>query len=286
MLLANGAEVDKTDPSGETAFHKASRSDQIVVMRLLIQRGADINKKDNEGNTPFDSDSMRSSVWEYAAALQKDIQDIGQMVSYHDSDAIGPGSVPTRNESTFTDYNDLKKSLYSLNSNNGIDNTVNTITSGFERKYYTVPVSDSEGTLRHTSINLFLKLHFDRWIRFDAFERYKLTSRVMDNLDADSDLRYRFAHNFIKAIEEDSDLSRRVVELYSNVLQTDSEVRNEVLHTAITALSGLTPGGDSDAARALTEIVSGVYETDSDARNEFGDFILESLQNDLINKEN
>ena len=53
LLLANGAEVDKTDPSGETAFHKASRSDQIVVMRLLIQRGADINKKDNEGNTPL-----------------------------------------------------------------------------------------------------------------------------------------------------------------------------------------------------------------------------------------
>ena len=252
----------------------------LFTFYALLTKCKIVNLLDHEGNTPFDSDAMRNNVWDYAAALQKDILEIGQMVSYHDSDEIGPGSTPEKTESTFTDYNNLKKTLYALGNDNGLDNTKNTITTGFKRKYYTVPVSDSEGTIRHTSINLFLKLHFDRWIRFDPFERYKLASRVMDNLDADSDLRNRFAHNFIRAIEEDSDLSRRVVEVYSNVMQTDSEVRNEILHTAITALSGLTPGGDSDAARALTEIVSGVFETDSDARNEYGDLILESLQND------
>ena len=266
--------------SGKKNHGNNSKRFALYSFYALLKKTKIVQLLDKDGNSPYDSDAMRNSVWEYAANLYKDITDIGQMVSYHDSDDIGPGSIPQKDEITFILYDKLKKSLYSLSNNNGIDNTENTITSGFERRYYTVPVSDSDGTLRHTNILLFLKSHLDRWLRYDSFERFKLTSRIMDNLDVDSDLRNRYADNFLKSCEEDSDLSRRVVELYSNVIQTDSEVRNEILRTAITALSGLTPGGDSDAARAITEVISGVYETDSEVRNEFGDHILLSLQND------
>ena len=266
--------------SGKFTYRNQPKRFSLYSFYAKLNKTKIVELLDKDGNTPYDSDAMRNSVWEYAASLYKDITDIGHTLSYHDSDNIGPDSVPQKNEDTFVEYNNLKKSLYSLSDLNSIDNAENTITSGFQRKYYTVPTSDSDGTIRHTNILLFLKSHLDRWLTYDSFERFKLTSRIMDNLDVDSDLRSRYTDNFLKSVEEDSDLARRVVELYSNVMQTDSEVRNEVLHTAITALSGLTPGGDSDAARALTEVISGVYETDSDVRNEFGDHILLSLQND------
>ena len=266
--------------SGKFTYRNQPKRFTLYSFYAKLNKTKIVELLDKDGNTPFDSDAMRNSVWEYAASLYKDITDIGQMVSYHDSDSIGPGTIPVKDEATFIAYKGLNKSLYSLDNFYSIDNTENTITSGFERKYYTVPTSDSDGTIRHTNILSFLKSHLDRWLRYDSFERFKITSRIMDNLDVDSDLRSRYTDNFLKSVEEDSDLARRVVELYSNVMQTDSEVRNEILRTAITALSGLTPGGDSDAARAITEVISSVYETDSEVRNEFGDHILLSLQND------
>ena len=239
---------------------------------------------DKDGNTPYDSDSIDNSLWEYAAYLHKDIQDFGGRMSYfdsdsfrHDSDGSGSNNWTTISK-TFAVrdvYKPLRMFLYSLDSDDGINDTADTITGTFRRKYYTLPVSDSEGTLRHVNIYTFLKSHFDRWLRFDDYERRKFASRIADNLDEDSDVRYRYADNVIIALEEDSDLSRRLVEQVSNVLQTDSEVRNEILLTTITALQN-----DSDRARELVEIVSNVLDTDSEVRNEFGDHFLVSLRND------
>jgi len=239
---------------------------------------------DKDGNTPYDSDSIDNSVWEYAAYLHKDIQDHGGRLSYFDSDSFradsdGSGSndwsTITRTVTVRDVYKPLRMWLYSLDSDDGINNSMDTVTGDFKRKYYSLPLTDSEGTLRHVNVYTFLKSHFDRWLRFDPYERRKLASRIADNLDEDSDVRYRYADNVIKALEEDSDLSRRLVEQVSNVLQTDSEIRNEILLTTITALQN-----DSDRARELVEIVSSVLDTDSEVRNEFGDHFLVSLRND------
>lgn len=239
---------------------------------------------DKDGNTPFDSDSIDNSVWEYAAYIYQDIQDNGGKLPYQDSDSFrsdsdGSGSnnwsAISRTEAISRVYKPLRRWLYSLDSNEGIDASEDQITPGFNRKYYTLPVSDSEGTLRHVNVYTFLKSHFDRWMRFDPYERRKIASRIADNLDEDSDVRYRYADNVIIAMEEDSDLSRRVVELVSNVLQTDSEVRNEILKTTIKALQN-----DSDAARDLARIIGNVLETDSDVRNEYADSVLASIRQD------
>jgi hypothetical protein len=239
---------------------------------------------DADGNTPFDSDSIDKSVWEYAAYLYKDIQDYGGLLSYFDSDTFradsdGSGnnswSVISRTNAISQVYKPLRRWLYSLDSEEGINNTMDLITNGFNRRYYTLPLSDSEGTLRHVNIYTFLKSHFDRWLRFDPYERYKIASRVLDNLNEDSDIRYRFAEQVIIALEEDSDLSRRVTELVSNVLQTDSEVRNEILKTTVKGFQN-----DSDAARDLAKIIGNVLETDSDIRNEYTDSILVSIKQD------
>lgn len=239
---------------------------------------------DKDGNTPYDSDSIDKSVWEYAAYLYKDIQDYGGLLSYFDSetfraDSDGSGNSTwtaiSRTDAISQVYKPLRRWLYSLDSEEGINNTMDLITSGFNRKYYTLPLSDSEGTLRHVNVYTFLKSHFDRWLRFDPYERRKIASRIADNLDEDSDVRYRYADNVIIAMEEDSDLSRRLVELISNVLQTDSEVRNEIIKTTITGFRN-----DSDAARDLARIIGNVLETDSDVRNEYADSILTSIRQD------
>ena len=238
---------------------------------------------DKDGNTPYDSDSINNSVWEYAAYLYKDIQDVGGL-PYFDSETFRADSdascnhnftAISRTDAVSQVYKPLRRFLYSLDSEEGINNTVNLITSGFTRKYYTLPLSDSEGTLRHVNIYTFLKSHFNRWLSFDPYERRKLSSRIMDNLNEDSDLRFRYADQVLKSMEEDSDLARRMVELVSNVLQTDSEVRNEILRTTVTAFRE-----DSDRARELVEIISNVLQTDSEVRNEFGDSFLVSLRND------
>lgn len=239
---------------------------------------------DASGNTPYDSDSIDKSVWEYAAYLYKDIQNYGGLLSYFDSetfraDSDGSGNTTwtpiTRTDAVTQVYKPLRRWLYSLDSDEGINNTMDLITGGFHRRYYTLPLSDSEGTLRHVNVYTFLKSHFDRWLQFDPYERRKLSSRLIDNLEEDSDQRYLYANQIMIAMEEDSDLQRRLVELVSNVLQTDSEVRNEILRTTITAFQN-----DSDRARELVEIISAVLETDSEIRNEFTDHFLVSLRED------
>jgi len=185
---------------------------------------------DADGNTPFDSESIDKSVWDYAAYLYKDIQNYGGLLSYFDSDSFrddsdGSGnntwSAISKTNAVTKVYKPLKRWLYSLDSEDGINNTIDLITGGFNRRYYTLPLSDSEGTVRHVNIYTFLKSHFDRWLQFDPYERKKLSSRIIDNLEEDSDQRYQYANQIIRAVEEDSDLQRRLVELISNVLQTD-----------------------------------------------------------------
>jgi len=50
-LLANGAEVDKTDDSGWTALHVAVSSGHEEVVRELVGAGADMNRKNDKGIT-------------------------------------------------------------------------------------------------------------------------------------------------------------------------------------------------------------------------------------------
>ena len=234
---------------------------------------------DKDGNTPFDSDSIDQSVWEYAAYLYQDIVNYGGKLPYMDSDSISGSSNTwsgvTRDSDTTNLYKPLRRWLYSLDSEEGIDASSDQITPGFNRRYYTLPLSDSEGTVRHVNIYTFLKSHLDRWLQFDPYERRKIASRVADNLDEDSDVRYRYADNVIIGIEEDSDLARRMTEIISNVLQTDSEVRNEIIKSTVKGFQN-----DSDAARDLARIIGNVLETDSDIRNEYADSILESINQD------
>ena len=234
---------------------------------------------DKDGNTPFDSDSIDQSVWEYAAYLYQDIVNYGGKLPYMDSDSISGSSNTwsgvTRDSDTTSLYKPLRRWLYSLDSEEGIDASSDQITPGFNRRYYTLPLSDSEGTVRHVNIYTFLKSHLDRWLQFDPYERRKIASRVADNLDEDSDVRYRYADNVIIGIEEDSDLARRMTEIISNVLQTDSEVRNEIIKSTVKGFQN-----DSDAARDLARIIGNVLETDSDIRNEYADSILESINQD------
>lgn len=55
LLLKRGADVNVSDPKGNTALHIACGSvcKNINIVRLLIQNGADIDAKDLQGNTPF-----------------------------------------------------------------------------------------------------------------------------------------------------------------------------------------------------------------------------------------
>jgi hypothetical protein len=220
---------------------------------------------DHRGKTPFDSELINKCVAAYNAYVSKDVQNIGNSLPYANSASV-------------------KQFLYSLDSVDGIDNITNNITTGFDRKYYTLPLSDSEGVLEHTNVYTFLKSHFDRWLKFDPYERYKLSSRIADLLNEDSDIRNRYGDQFLIACEKDSDLSRRLTELHSNVLQTDSEVRNEILLTTLTALRGLTPGGDSDAAKDLGHIITAVLnnnsDSDSDIRNKFAWYFIKALRFD------
>jgi len=239
---------------------------------------------DKDGNTPYDSDAIDNSVWEYAAYLYNDINNLG-ILSYFDSDSFrhdsdgsgenGFGDPITRTAAVTKVYNPLRRFLYSVDNQDGIDDSDDVITSGFRRKYYTLPMSDSEGTLRHVNIYTILKAHFNRWLKYDPYERRYIAKRVFDVLNADSDMRYDFARMTVVAFEEDSDLMRRVVEQVSNVLQSDSEIRNEMVLTTITAFQN-----DSDAARSLIDIIHNVYQTDSDRRVTLINHVMTGFEND------
>ncbi|XP_046364423.2 putative ankyrin repeat protein RF_0381 [Haliotis rufescens] len=55
MLIQNGADVNKTDKYGQTAFHLLCQRSRVDVrtVHLLLQNGASVNAADNNGNTPL-----------------------------------------------------------------------------------------------------------------------------------------------------------------------------------------------------------------------------------------
>lgn len=109
----------------------------------LLTKCKIIELLDHKGKTPFDSELITKSVSAYNAYITKDEQDIGNSLPYANSASV-------------------KQFLYSLDSVDGIDNNANNITTGFDRTYYTLPLSDSEGVLEHVNVNVFLKSHLDR----------------------------------------------------------------------------------------------------------------------------
>ena len=53
FLIANGADVNATNPSGQTALHGAAYMGADAVVRLLARHGAKLNVQDAQGQTPY-----------------------------------------------------------------------------------------------------------------------------------------------------------------------------------------------------------------------------------------
>ena len=53
VLLASGADVDKTDNYGYTPLHWASINGHLEVVNVLVAAGAEVNKTNNGGITPL-----------------------------------------------------------------------------------------------------------------------------------------------------------------------------------------------------------------------------------------
>ena len=53
FLLAHGADVNATNPSGHTALHGAAYMGADAVVRLLVRHGANVNAQDAQGQTPY-----------------------------------------------------------------------------------------------------------------------------------------------------------------------------------------------------------------------------------------
>lgn len=57
LLLAYGADIDRTDRDGETALHAAVRRDQLSVAAFLLKQGSDPHVKDLAGWAPLNKAS-------------------------------------------------------------------------------------------------------------------------------------------------------------------------------------------------------------------------------------
>jgi hypothetical protein len=53
FLIAHGADVNATNPSGQTALHGAAYMGADAVVRLLARHGAKLNVQDAQGQTPY-----------------------------------------------------------------------------------------------------------------------------------------------------------------------------------------------------------------------------------------
>lgn len=52
-LLENGADVNKTDGSGRSPIFHAIYRNNLEIMQMLLENGADINKTDDNGESPI-----------------------------------------------------------------------------------------------------------------------------------------------------------------------------------------------------------------------------------------
>ena len=53
FLISHGADVNATNPSGQTALHGAAYMGADAVVRLLVRNGAKVNAQDAQGQTPY-----------------------------------------------------------------------------------------------------------------------------------------------------------------------------------------------------------------------------------------
>ena len=53
LLLANKAEVNAKDKTGQTPLHRAAANGHKDVVELLLANKAEVNAKDNDGYTPL-----------------------------------------------------------------------------------------------------------------------------------------------------------------------------------------------------------------------------------------
>jgi ankyrin repeat protein len=53
FLIAHGADVNATNPSGQTALHGAAYMGADAVVRTLVRHGAKVNVQDAQGQTPY-----------------------------------------------------------------------------------------------------------------------------------------------------------------------------------------------------------------------------------------
>ena len=61
-LVGNGAELDKTNESGATAFYIAAQAGQIDVLLFLAEKGADKHKACIDGWTPIHAAAQRGQL--------------------------------------------------------------------------------------------------------------------------------------------------------------------------------------------------------------------------------
>ena len=85
--LADGADPNGADRSGETAMHAAARSSNVDILQRLARVGADANARDHQGRTPMHV--AAASGTGIGAALRRLI-DLGGRLDVADAGGVSP----------------------------------------------------------------------------------------------------------------------------------------------------------------------------------------------------